>query len=210
MRWPDAVYVRRDKGFGASLAADAGLSAVSDEELMRLTGEADDSAYSELVARHLNWGLGFAERLTGSRADAEEIMQEAFLRVWTTASRWRTEGARFTTWFYRVVMNLCIDRKRKKVPEPLGTADDPADPAPGADRKVFENERNRTVARALTGLPARQRAAIALCYFQGLSNREAAEVLSVSVKAVESLLTRGRKTMYTRLAGKKDEILGAL
>lgn len=177
---------------------------------MRLTGEADDSAYSELVARHLNWGLGFAERLTGSRADAEEIMQEAFLRVWTTASRWRTEGARFTTWFYRVVMNLCIDRKRKKVPEPLGTADDPADPAPGADRKVFENERNLTVARALTGLPARQRAAIALCYFQGLSNREAAEVLSVSVKAVESLLTRGRKTMYTRLAGKKDEILGAL
>lgn len=204
------MYVHRDKGFGASLASDAGLSAVADEELMRLIGEADDSAYSELVTRHLNWGLGFAERLTGSRADAEEIMQEAFLRVWTTAIRWRTEGARFTTWFYRVVMNLCIDRKRKKVPEPLAAAGDPADPAPGADRKVFKGERDRTVARALTGLPARQRAAIALCYFQGLSNREAAEVLSVSVKAVESLLTRGRKTMYTQLAGKRDEILGAL
>ena len=204
------MFMRTQDGLGASLTSEAGLGMVPDEELMRRVGEADAAAYTELVTRHLDRGLGFAERVTGSRADAEEIMQEAFLRVWTAASRWRTEGARFTTWFYRVVLNLCIDRKRRKVPEPLAAAADPIDPGPGADRMVYEMQCSKAVAETLAILPFRQRAALALCYYRGLSNREAAKVLSVSVKAVESLLTRGRKTMYARLAKRKDEFLGGL
>lgn len=204
------MYMRCDDGYGTSLSADADLGDVPDETLMERVGQADAPAYGELMSRHLDRSLGFAERVTGSRADAEEVMQEAFLRVWTAADRWRPDGARFTTWFYRVVLNLCIDRKRKRPMAPLDKADIIVDPAPGADQRYHDAECSRTVALALGTLPDRQRAAIALCYYRGMSNREAAEILSVSVKAIESLLTRGRKAMAVRLAPKRQEILGDL
>src|SRR5215510_11711305 len=106
------------------------MTDATDEDLMMRVGTGDRIAYGELVRRHLDRTIGFAQRVTGSRGDAEEVAQEAFLRVWTKAPNWRAADggsapARFTTWLYRVVVNLCIDRKRRPVHDPLGDSIDP-------------------------------------------------------------------------------------
>jgi RNA polymerase sigma-70 factor (ECF subfamily) len=180
----------------------------SDETLMERIGAGDARAYQMLITRHLARNLGFAHRLTGSGHEAEDVVQEAFLRVWKTAGRWRPGGAKFTTWFYRVVMNLCIDRRRRARSAPLDAAGELVDPAAGAEEQVRQAQRAQVVAGALTRLPERQRAAIALCYYQELSNREAADVLGVSVKALEALLVRARQTLRQDLAVLKTELMG--
>lgn len=157
-------------------------------------------AFRMLVERHVARAQGLAYRVLGSRSDAEEMAQEAFLRVWTVAPRWRLDGgASFRTWFSRVVMNLCIDRKRRHRTEPLEAAGDPADPSPAADRLAGENEEAAVVAAAMAELPERQRIALSLCYWQGLSNVEAAETMGLSVGAIESLLVRARRTLKDKL-----------
>src|SRR5215510_15399298 len=113
------------------------MTDATDEDLMMRIGNGDRAAFGELVRRHLNRALAVARRVTGSRGDAEEIAQEAFLRVWSKAPTWRAaegefRGARFTTWLYRVVLNLCLDRKRRPVMGALEAAGDPADPAESA------------------------------------------------------------------------------
>jgi len=144
--------------------------------------------------------LGLAQRVSGQRDDADEIAQEAFLRVWTVAPRWRQEGeARFTTWLYRVVVNLCLDRRRRAPALPLEAAGDPSDPAPDSLERVAQDETARLVGRALEDLPPRQRAAITLCYYGEVSGAEAARILDVSESALESLLVRGRKALRQRL-----------
>lgn len=178
-----------------------------DAWLMSQIASGDRRAYETLVDRHLDRFMGFAERVTGRRAEAEDILQEAYLRLWTKAPGWRPGGARFTTWFYRIVLNLCIDYKRRKKPEALPDGFDAADNAASAERQLAAAEGSATVAAALDLLPPRQKQAIMLCYFEGLSNLEAAEVLGVSVKGIESLLVRGRRQLATSLASEKDHLL---
>ncbi len=162
--------------------------------------QGDRRAFRALVERHVGRAQGLAYRVLGNRSDAEELAQEAFLRVWTVAPRWRLDGgASFRTWFSRVVVNLCIDRKRRRRTEPLEAAGDPVDPAPPADRLVAESEETATVAAAVAELPERQRIALSLCYWQGLSNAEAAETMGLSVGAIESLLVRARRTLKDKL-----------
>jgi RNA polymerase sigma-70 factor (ECF subfamily) len=191
-------------------ASEAALHVLSDETLMQKVGAGDEPAYRVLIDRHLGQSLGFATRVTGDRADGEEVMQEAFLRLWKGAANWQPGGARFTTWFYRVVLNLCIDRQRKRraATVPLDAAGDPADERQGADADIHDRQVGQRIEDALGQLPERQRAAISLCYLQGLSNKEAAEVLEVNVKALESLLTRGRAALKERLEPLKDELVG--
>jgi len=174
---------------------------------MRRIGRSDGAAYAELVRRHLDRGLALAQRVTGSRVEAEDIMQEAFLRVWATATRWQPGRARFSTWLFRVVLNLCIDGKRRKKPAPLPENFEAIDDTPGAEQRVIDNQRAGIVLLALQALPPRQRAAIALCYYQGLSNLEAAAALSVTVKALESLLIRGRRKLRRSLGSLQEELL---
>ena len=172
---------------------------LSDEGLMACIADGDRGAYQQLVERHLDRALRLAQRIVGNRSDAEEIAQEAFLRVWTTAPRWRLDGALFRTWFSRVLVNLCIDRKRRPGFAPLEAAGDPPDPAVGAEQRVYQSQEAAAVAAAVAELPERQRAALALCYWQEMSNAEAAEVLSLSVGAVESLLVRARRSLRISL-----------
>jgi len=188
----------------------AALDVLSDESLMRRIGDGDQRAYQVLVDRHLGKGLGMATRLLGNAAEGEEVMQEAFLRLWRHAPNWSPEGAKFTTWFYRVLMNLCIDRQRTRRGRmvPLDVAGDPADDRLAADARVHEGQVADKMTAAIDDLPERQRMAISLCYLQGLSNKEAAEVLEVNIKALESLLTRGRQALKQRLAHIKDELMG--
>lgn len=182
---------------------------ILDEQLMIRIGDGDRTAYRMLVDRHLRMFLGFAARIVGDRSEAEDIMQEAFLRVWKTAAKWdQGRNARFTTWFYRVVMNLSIDVKRKRKPtidmdEVFELKSERAKP----DECLSDKQMAVKVAAALEQLPKRQRIAMSLCYFQGLGNREAAEILSVSTGAIESLLVRGRKRMSEILMEQRREFL---
>ena len=192
------------------------MSDASDEELMRRVGNGDRLAYGDLVRRHLGRAVALGQRISGSRGDGEEIAQEAFLRVWIKAPNWRsgaTSGsgspgtARFSTWLYRVIVNLCIDRKRRPAHAPLEAAGDIPDPAERADDLMARSELSARVAAAVGDLPDRQRAALALCFYQGLSNREAAEILSLTPGAVESLLVRARRGLRQSLADAAAEFL---
>ena len=171
-----------------------------DDELLALVAGGDSQAYRLLVERHGRRVLGMARRMTGNLAEAEDVAQEAFLRVWQRAGAWREQGAQFSTWLYRVVMNLCLDRRRRKPMAPLESAGDPVDERPNAESTVASAERSREVEGALAVLPDRQRAALVLSYYEGLSNAVAAQALEISVEALESLLVRARRALRAELA----------
>lgn len=181
-------------------------SDTSDDALMRRAGNGDRVAFADLVARHLPRAGAIAGRMVASRADADDVVQEAFLRCWQKASTWRpvdsaaaTATAQFTTWLHRIVVNLCIDRKRRASPVPLDHAPEVAADGPDALEALARAETSRHVAAAVAHLPARQRAALVLCYYEGMTNIEAAAVLDLSVGAIESLLVRARRTLRKAL-----------
>ena len=168
---------------------------VADQVLVTCIARGDQTAYQELVERYLDRSLALAQRILGNRSDAEDVVQEAFLRVWTHAAQWRPDGARFGTWFYRVVVNRCLDQTRRAVPVSLDAAEGVADAAPDGMAQVHRHQITRHVEAAMGRLPDRQRAALALCYYDEMSQAEAAQVLGVSVGAVESLLVRARRRL---------------
>ena len=170
----------------------------SDEALMARIARGDERAFRALARRHLPVMLGLARRILGNAADAEDVAQEAMLRVWTHAPRWQP-FALFRTWLTRVVVNLCLDRKRRAPWVALEAAGEIVDPAPGAGEKTERDERERLVAVAIAELPARQRAAIVLTYGDGMSNAQVAEILDTSVSAVETLLVRGKQNLRRTL-----------
>jgi RNA polymerase sigma-70 factor, ECF subfamily len=176
----------------------------SDDELMRLAGGGDRAAFSRLVAAHMRKATAIAARITRNPGDAEELVQEAFLKVWLKAPEWQTRaeggGANFSTWFYRVLVNLCIDRIRKPKTSPLDEASEVVDPKPDAFDNTAAGETGKRVAAAIATLPERQRAALVLCHYEGLGNIEAAQVLEISVGALESLLVRARRALRDALA----------
>lgn len=170
-----------------------------DADLVAWSAAGDRGAFDEIVARHGSYALRIAARLLGDSAAAEDVAQEAFVRAWTQARHFDPRRARFTTWLYRIVVNLCIDYRRKARPEPLPEDFDPVDPAIGADEAMEGNERRAALAEALKGLPVRQRAAMTLVYDEGLSGAEAARAMGLSAKAVERLLARARAYLRDRL-----------
>jgi RNA polymerase sigma-70 factor, ECF subfamily len=172
----------------------------SDEALMARVARGDEGAFQLLSRRHLPAMLGLARRILGNAAEAEDIAQEAFIRVWTHAPRWQPL-AQFRTWLTRVVVNLCLDRKRRAPWVELEAAGDIVDPAPGAGEKAEKDEREQMLAAAIEKLPARQRSAIALTYGEGMSNAQVAEILDTSVSAVETLLVRGKQNLRRALQG---------
>lgn len=171
-----------------------------DDALLQRIAQGDRAAFRILMERHSRPMLMLAQRVTGRAEDADEIVQEAFLKVWTMADKWDVDGgAKFSTWFYRVVLNACLDRKRRKQAVGLEEAGDPADERPGGLENAVSRQRSRIVGEALADLPERQRAALSLYYFSGLSGREAAEVLELSVSATEALLSRGKQALRKAL-----------
>jgi RNA polymerase sigma-70 factor (ECF subfamily) len=164
---------------------------------MARVGAGDAPAFHTLVRRHAAAAQRIARRILRNDAWAEEIVQEAFLRVWINAARWRPRAA-FRTWLYRVVVNLCLNAKRRPADLPLIAAGDPP-AADDAGMELERAERDRAVAAAVDALPPRQRAAIVLTYQEGLGNAEAASVLDVSVSSLEALLVRARRTLRSAL-----------
>mgnify|MGYP001183637438 FL=1 len=145
--------------------------------------------------------------MLGNQHDAEEVAQEVFLRVWTHAERWEPGRAQFRTWLHRVATNLCLDRLRRRGTEDLDSIPDTASEEPSPHEQLESRQLAQRVDTALQALPARQRAAVTLTHFQGFSNIEAAEILGVTVEAVESLLGRARRQLRVALATERDEWL---
>jgi len=187
----------------------------SDDALMRRAGSGDKTAFALLVRRHLARATALAQRITGNRSDAEEIVQEAFLRCWQKAPEWRpandraaNEGgstAQFGTWLYRVLVNLCLDRRRRPQPVEIEAAEMVADDAADGFDETSRGETSRRVQAAMAQLPERQRAALALCYFEGMGNIEAAAMLDISIGALESLLVRARRALRDALGDLAEE-----
>ena len=163
--------------------------------LMTRIRERDERAFATLVATHFNAVFFLARRMLGDADEAEDLTQEVFLKVWTKAGAWQADKARFTTWLHRVTANACIDRLRKKVPLPVETVPDRADPAADAERALSCSQVAERVEAALACLPDRQRLALVFTYYQGMSNRDAAEVMEISIDALESLLARARRAL---------------
>ena len=175
-----------------------------DADLVARAGKGDRAAAQALMARHLPKMLTLARRMLHDRTEAEDAVQEAFLKLWTHAARWRPGKAKFETWLYRVTLNQCYDRLRRKPTVDLEAAAQVADPARGPLAALESAGLAAEIEAALAGLPERQRAAILLCHYQERGNIEAAEILGLSVEACESLLARGRRTLRIKLAHLKD------
>lgn len=175
-----------------------------DAELVARAGKGDRAAAQALMARHLPKLLNLARRMLRDPTEAEDAVQEAFLRLWTHAARWRPGKARFETWLYRVTLNQCYDRLRRKPALGLEAAEHVPDPVPGAQTMLENAGVAAEIEAALAQLPDRQRAVILLCHCQEYRNIEAAEILGISVEALESLLARGRRTLRKKLAHLKD------
>lgn len=178
----------------------------SDEQLLERFARGDQSAAREIVARHARRVLALATRMLNDAAEAEDVVQEAMLRVWRIAPDWEAGKAQFSTWLHRVALNLCYDRLRKRRTVDLDSAPEPEDPTPSAQARMEEREGGGALRAALQTLPERQRAAILLRHFEERSNPEIAEALSVSVEAVESLLARARRALKAALEGRRDEL----
>jgi len=141
--------------------------------------------------------MNFAYRMLHDRTEAEDIAQETFLRLWKDAGHYEPR-ARVGTWLHRIAHNLCVDRLRRSRERPTERLDE--EPASQQPAGLLERKRVAgAVQRALGSLPERQRAAITLVHYQGLSANEAAEVLDVTVEALESLLARGRRALREEL-----------
>lgn len=169
-----------------------------DDLVVRLAGGCG-GAMAALSARHLDSVFACAWRILGDRAEAEDIAQETFIRLLRKAPRWQPDGPALRSWLLRVATNLCIDRRRARarlVPMP----DDVEDFADRERMPVDEEFAiRRAVRRAMADLPDRQRAALVLVHFQGLSGREAAGALDISEDALESLLARARRKLRQEL-----------
>jgi RNA polymerase sigma-70 factor (ECF subfamily) len=189
---------------GAEAAA---AVALHDNELIVRAGAGDRAAWAALVGRYLGPISGYAWHMLGDRGEAEDVAQETFVRLMGKAAAWDADGgATLKTWLYRVAINLCTDRRRKHLPVLMDELPEVADGGAAAIDERFD--RARVVREALERLPERQRAVLALVYYQGFSNGEAAELLKVSVEAVESLLSRGRRALRAALLPLRDDLLG--
>ncbi|MFN0262954.1 sigma-70 family RNA polymerase sigma factor [Tepidamorphus sp. 3E244] len=166
--------------------------------MLAAIGTGDERAFRALMDRHLDRVHAVAMRFCGSQADAEDIAQEAFMRVWRKASGFRPDKAKVTTWLHAIVANLCIDhgrRRRWKSWLPLGDNDDFADSGPLPETVVADRDELARVSRAIRRLPDRQRMALVLSVTGGHSNGEVGDILGISTGAVEQALFRARKTL---------------
>jgi len=171
-----------------------------DEALLVRIADGDPAAVRALVGRKLPRILGLAQRMLGDPVEAEDVAQEAFIRVWRQAPKWRPGVARFDTWLHRVALNLCYDRLRRRRELVTDSPPERPDEGPAPDRGLMAQDTGQRVNLALGRLPDRQREAIVLCHYQEMGNIEAAGVMGVTVEALESLLSRGRRSLRAALA----------
>ncbi|NOZ84887.1 MAG: sigma-70 family RNA polymerase sigma factor [Deltaproteobacteria bacterium] len=172
---------------------------MSNSCFMLRVAEGDLHAFEEIVRRHHRTAWRIALRFLGDRTEAEDMAQEAFLRILAAAPRYKP-GAAFSTYLYRVVARLCIDHAKRKRPVFTNTLPETADPSPGPATALIRKDRDTLIREALDTLPARQRMVVILKYYEGLRYDEIARAMGTTVKAVERLLGRARKTLHSSLS----------
>jgi RNA polymerase sigma-70 factor (ECF subfamily) len=181
-------------------------SQIPDEALLVLYANGDHGAARVLTLRFTPLALRVAARMLGDAAEAEDVAQEAMLRLWRVAPEWRQGEARVSTWLYRVVSNLCTDRLRRRRGVGLDEIAEPEDGVPGVVERLIETDRAAALQGALNALPERQRQAVVLRHLEGLTNPEIAQVMQIGVEAVESLTARGKRALTGLLAGKREAL----
>ncbi len=174
--------------------------------LLRYVG--GDAAAARLLTVQLTPRIfGHAFRMLGNAAEAEDVTQDALMRLWKIAPDWRDGEAKVTTWLYRVTANLCTDRLRKRGRGvPLEAIAEPADPSESAEARLQRAAREDALQEALDTLPDRQRQAVVLRHIDGLANPEIATILDIGVEAVESLTARGKRALAKLLGARRDAL----
>ncbi|MFV2035513.1 MAG: RNA polymerase sigma factor [Halocynthiibacter sp.] len=181
----------------------------TDDDLVAAMAGGEGAALAVLLDRHGGRIAALARRMLGPGGDADEIVQETFLRLWSRAAIWQPGRAKLSTWLHRVAANLAIDRLRKSASVGLDEAPEPIDHRPLPDAGLASQEASILIDRALAELAPRQRLAITLCHHSELSNIEAAEIMGISVEAIESLLARGRQGLKQILMADRHWLLEA-
>lgn len=173
---------------------------VSDEELMARVGRGDVFAYTAIVHRHLAGVYQTAYRMLHDKHEAEDIAQESFARLWQHAPTWQGKSNGVPAWLRRVCANLCLDRLRKRGRWSSDDVPEVADPAASADRLIDQTRCQEIIESSLAALSGNHRAAIVLTYYEECSNKVAAELMGLDLKAFESLLHRARRKLRELLA----------
>lgn len=184
------------------------MSTAADEDLLADYAAGDASAARVLTQRLAPRVFAHAMRmLGGDRAEAEDVSQEALLRLWRAASGWRMGEAKVSTWLYRVTANLCIDRiRRRRGGTDIDSVPEPVDETPSAAAGLQQQARAEALQGALDALPDRQRQAVILRHIEGLPNPEIAEIMDIGPRAVESLVARGKRALEAALIGRRAEL----
>lgn len=174
-------------------------SGVDDRADMARVAMGDGDAFRSLTERHLAMVHALAWRMLADGAEAEDVVQEVFTKLWVGAKSWTPVGGGLGAWLRRIATNACLDRLRRRRHLSAEPVPERADEAPAADDLIDAERRRRAVAAAIQALPDRQRAAIVLTYYEGVPNAEAATILGLGVKALESLLVRARQSLSRSL-----------
>jgi RNA polymerase sigma-70 factor (ECF subfamily) len=171
-----------------------------DQELLVLIQDGSHPAFAELVERHTERFYRLAYRYVQNRETAEDLVQDAFLGLWENPAGWRPDrNSKFTTWFYRIVVNLCLDWQKKKRPMPLDEDLPLVDEREPVDEAMIRIQEQRLLEKEIAALPERQRTALNLCFDEGMTNQEAAESMGVNLKALQSLIMRAKTTLKKRM-----------
>ena len=180
---------------------------MTDEELMKAVCDGDHTAYKTLINSHVKSVGSCAYRILGNKNDAADICQETFLRVWLHPQTWKPKKSKLATWLYKIAYNLCIDHLRKYKKDSYV-----ADPQKRFEEivqstyaeQIHSTIKHRRLSFALMMLPENQRSALTLCHYSGFSNKEATEIMNVSVRALESSLARARRSLKKVLSNPSE------
>jgi len=197
---------------------------MNDEELMAAVAQGDRRAYDALVRAHLPAITRYSLRMLGNGRDIEDVAQETFLRLWVNAKKWDPGKAKLSTWLHRITHNLCIDLLRKQQRVLLGERFDEeldsnsnfdrslrnavveqAKEEPSSQQMIEKDSELSALNMAISKLPETQRSALLLCHYQGFSNKEAADITGLSVRALESLMARAKRSLRTQMEAHYSE-----
>lgn len=185
---------------------DAAEQGADDAPLLAAVARGDAQAFAALSRRHYDAVYRAVWRLTGGHADCEDVVQEAFLKLWANPGQLREPKA-LKSWLMRVAGNLALDRLRRQKSAPLDSIAEPAAPAASPAAQATRDTIAREIDGAILALPERQRLALVLVHFEGMGNIEASRAMDVSVEAVESLLSRARRAIKSALAARWQDLL---
>ena len=178
----------------------------TDHSLLAAFAKGDRGAAQQLTEQLMPKIHAHAYYRLGNIADAEDVTQEAFLKLWKIAPSWKQDKAQVSTWLYRVVSNLCKDRYRRATLEGMVSVQEPTNESQSPSSKIEEEIRQKALYTAMTNLPESQRLAVQLRHIDELTNPQIAEIMELSVEAVESLTARGKRKLTKILQSQKSEL----